>query len=231
MRNARTLLLGVVCLLIAGLTVQALCQARFGNQPLKHRLEERKRASGERPARNRSRTKEEFEQYGEKLRKEAEERSAIFRAEFLQEKAALNPTPEQWKLIKPLLEKIRQLRDRPRSTAGLSLTSSTTSGRRTRSRSRPLAAWRWRKPWEDTPQSRWTKGQSTADELIALVGSRRTSEAAFTSKMEALRECRRQEAAEKKAEKIEVAISETQQKLRGFLSARQEATLVLMRWL
>jgi hypothetical protein len=87
------------------------------------------------------------------------------------------------------------------------------------------------KPWENAASGEWTEGQRTADELIALVGDDRTSEEAFARKIKALRECRRQEAEQMNAENVEKTIAETQQKLRGLLTTRQEAALVLMRWL
>jgi len=229
MRKARTLLAGAICLLMAGLTVQALSQTRSVRRPVRPRAPQRKRTSGTQAAQSTPRSKQKQEQRLKKRRKEALERDAIIKAGCLQEKAAINPTPEQWELIKPLLEKIRQLRDQPKSTARVSLTSNSTASR-TGSR-RPVATWQWTTAWEDKPRSEWTEGQRKASELIALVGNRSTGEEAFARKTESLRECRRQEAAQKKAENIEAAIAETQQQLRALLRTRQEAALVLMRWL
>jgi len=213
-----------------GLTVQALSQTRSARRSVRRPAAQRKRTSGAQPAPDKTRSKQEIEQRRKDRRKEAQERADKEKAEFLHEKAALSPTPEQWEAIKPLLVKIRQLRGRPVSMTGVSLTSST-SGGRNGSRGRPVATWRWSKHWRGKPSSEWTEGQRTADELIDLVGNGRTSEEAFARKMQALRECRRQEAAKKKTDNIEAAIAKTQQQLRALLSTRQEAALVLMRWL
>ena len=60
--------------------------------------------------------------------KEFHERVAKRKKEFLREKYALGATEEQWKVIKAKLEKVRQLRYQARSTVGMGLTSSSSSG-------------------------------------------------------------------------------------------------------
>ena len=235
MRNAKTLWVGAACLLVAGFTVQTLSQTPRATQSsfrdVKRRMRESRRAR-EQKKKERERRPPLRRTNPEQRRREAQERAKKRREGLLREKAAINPTPAQWEVIKPLLEKIRQLREQPRSTAGLSLTSSiSSSSRRADIRSRPVGMWQWTTPWEDKPASEWTEGQRTAQELIALVGGKNTTDEAFAQKTEALRQCRHKKAAEKKEKNIEKALAETRQQLRQALTTRQEAALVLMRWL
>ena len=231
MRNTGTWQVGVVCLLLASITMPTLSQTPRGSQSrfrdLRRRMQEIEQAREQRK-KERDRRPALGPIDREQRRKEAQERTNRMRKELLREKAALNPTPAQWEVIKPLLEKIRQLRDLPRSTSGMSLTS---TNQRIAGRSRRVGMWKWNPSWEDKPTSQWTEGQRTAQELIDLVGNEHTADEAFAQKIDALRQCRRKEAAEKKEKNIEEAIAETQEQLRQILSTRQEAALVLMRWL
>lgn len=233
MRNTRTWQLGIVCLLLVSLAVPTLSQTPRGAQSryrdLVRRMQERRQAREQRN-KERERRPAPSRVNPEKRRKEAQERARKTREEFLREKAALNPTPGQWEVIKPLLEKIRQLRNLPRSTSGMSLTSTSTD-QRTAVGSRRVGMWKWMPPWKEKPTSQWTAGQRTAQELIDLVGNQHTTDEAFAKKIDALRQCRRKEAAEKNEKSIEKTIAETQEQLRQVLTTRQEAALVLMRWL
>ncbi len=222
MRNAKPWLAGVVCLLVSSFTVQTLSQTPRGAQSTfrdtVRRMQESRRAREQKKKEREGRSAP-GRTNPDQRRKEAQERTNKTREGLLREKAALNPMPAQWEVIKPLLEKIRQLRDQPKSTTRVSLTTTTTS-QRTAAQNRRVGMWKWIPSWENKPTSKWTEGQRTANELIALVGGRSTTDEAFVEKMEALRQCRREE-----------AIAETQQQLRQGLTTRQEAALVLMRWL
>ena len=157
--------------------------------------------------------------------KEFHQRVAKTKKEFLYEKTALGVNEEQWKLIKAKFEKVRHLRDQARSTVGMGLTSSSSSGTSRGSTSRNVPTWQWGKPWKDKAQSELTEAQKLAKHLIALVERKNTTPEQFRRQMDALRKARKEEA------KIKRQLSETQKELRELLTIRQEATLVLMNWL
>ena len=159
--------------------------------------------------------------------KEFQERIAEERKTFFHEKCALRPTEEQWKLIKPKLEKIRHLREQARSTVGLTLTSSSSSGAKTRdSRSRSVPTWKWKISWKDKAPAELTEAQKIANELMDLVDSKNTKAEEFKKKMDALRESRIRQ------EKLKRQLSKARQELREVLTPRQEAALeLILGWL
>jgi hypothetical protein len=180
-------------------------------------------------AKKRPQSNSQLKKEREQRHKEFQERIAENRKEFLSERHALAVTDEQWKLIKAKLEKVRDLRNQPKSAAGLFLTSSSAGKGGTVNDSRNGPAWQWEVSWKDKPPTERTEGQKIADELMDLVDNENTTAEAFMRKMAALRKCRSEEDAEKKKRKKE--LSEAQQELRDVLTARQEAALVLMHWL
>lgn len=153
----------------------------------------------------------------EQKRKETQERVAKIKKEFLFEKSALRATEEQWKVIKPKLEKVRHLREQANSMVGLSLISS--------SGSRSVPTWKWRIRWKDKSTGKLTEAQKLANELLDLVDSKNAKAEAFRRKMDALRKARSEQSQLKKQ------LSEARQELREVLTTRQEAALVLMYWL
>ena len=156
--------------------------------------------------------------------KEFQERIAEERKTFFREKCALRPTEEQWKLIKPKLEKIRHLREQARTTVGLMLTSSSSSGAKTRdSRSRSVPTWKWNKRWKDKAPAELTEAQKIANELIDLLENKNTRTEEFKEKMDALRKSRI------KQRELKRQLSNARQELREVLTPRQEAALEL--WL
>jgi hypothetical protein len=168
----------------------------------------------------------------EKTRKwheELPERVAERRREFLFEKRALvasGLTEDQWKLIKPKLERVRELRDRAHSTVGLFLTSSSTSGKNPRgAQSQSVPTWRWNISWEDKPPGELTEAQKIANMLMKLVDSRNAPAKEFKQAMDTLRESRARQ------KELEEKLSKAREELRKGLTPRQEAALVLMRWL
>ncbi len=176
MPKRRIILVFVLCVSIAVYAVQAMSRTADSNRTRKSsnasRLRNMSEAERKREAAKRRRQHElkqkEFakESHGrlidrEKRRKEAQERLAKRKKEFLMEKSALKATEEQWKLIKPKLEKVRLLRDLERSTVNLGLTSS--------SGSRSVPTWKWRISWKDKPPAELTEAQKIAQELFALV--------------------------------------------------------------
>jgi len=157
--------------------------------------------------------------------KEFHERVAKTKREFLREKYALQATEEQWKLIKAKLEKVRQLRDRSRSTVGMGLTSSSSGISSNGSDSRSIPRWQWDKSWKDKKPSELTKAQKIAVELIKLMEKNNITPEQLIQTMDALRNARKEE------DQIRRKLSEAQKELRELLTARQEAALVLMNWL
>jgi hypothetical protein len=151
---------------------------------------------------------------------------AKIKRELLFEKHALGATEEQWKVIKPRLEKVRQLRDLERSTVNLSMTSSSGSGGRTASgRGANAPTWQWNASWKGKAPSELTEAQKIANELMALVDRRSAAPQEFTRKIAALRKSRSRQV------ELERHLSEARQELRAVLTTRQEAALVLMGWL
>jgi hypothetical protein len=163
----------------------------------------------------------EREQWG----KEIQKRRAEWRKTFFQQKCALRPTEEQWKLIKPKLEKVQQLRLQARTTVGLMLTSSSSSGAKSRdSRSRSVPTWQWKISWKDKAPAELTEVQKIANELMDLVDSKSTKAEEFKKKMDALRKSRI------KQRELKRQLSKARQELLEVLTPRQEAALELMRW-
>jgi hypothetical protein len=162
----------------------------------------------------------------EQKRKEFQKRVAKIKKEFLHEKYALGATEEQWKLIRAKLEKVRHLRDLERSTVGVFLTSSSSSGTSSRdSRSRNVPSFQWKIRWKDKAPAELTEAQKIANELMKLVDSKNTKAEEFRRKMDDLRESRRRQ------ENLKKQLSEARQELREVLTTRQEAALVLRHWL
>lgn len=154
----------------------------------------------------------------EKMRKEFQETAARVRREFLREKAVLGVTEEQWQLIKPKLDEMRQLRDQARSTVGASLAGgSSVDGKKAGGPS-----FQWRIPWKDTLPDQLTEAQRLAQQLLAFLGRESTTPQAFRMKTSALRKARTEEA------QIERRLAEVRRELCEILTTRQEAALVLM---
>ena len=246
----RRIILGlVVCLSLTVLTVQTLPQApssnRISKPPDTERLrnmteeekkrelakrrrqkklesEQRRKESAKRRAERPPRPKFDREQWLNDVRK----KNAEIKKGFLYEKYALRPTEEQWKVIKPMLEKVQRLRNQARSTVGFLVTSSSGSGTSPRdSRSRNEPNWQWRVSWKDKAPGELTEAQKIANELMDLVDNKYTTAEEFKQKMDALRKSRLRQ------EKLERQLSEAQQELREVLTTRQEAALVLKKWL
>ena len=175
----------------------------------------------------------EREQWG----KEIQERIAQERKRFFHEKCALRPTEEQWKLIKPKLEKVRHLSEQDeqaRSTVGLILTSSSSSGAKTRdSRSRSKPIWQWKISWKDKAPAELTEAQKIANELIDLVDSKSTKAEEFKNQMDALRKSRSKQRSKQDELNRQLSKAKARQELREVLTPRQEAALELWiyRWL
>ena len=126
----------------------------------------------------------------------------------------------------PKLEEVRYFRDQARSTVGMGLTSSSSSGTKSdNSTSRNVPTWQWKQPWKDKSPDEMTEAQKLAKQLITLVENNNTTPEQFRSKMDALRKARKEE------DQIKKQLAEAQKELRELLTTRQEAALVLMKWL
>lgn len=161
----------------------------------------------------------------EKKRKELQEMEARIRREFLREKAAIGASEEQWQLIKPLLERVRQLHRRATSTTGLFLaggSSDNVGSHRTGARAN-VPTWQWKDPWKDKAPGELTKAQRLVQQIVGLLGRDSTSSKAFRNRIDALRKARHVEEA-----KFEKRLAEARRELREVLTTRQQAALVLM---
>lgn len=141
---------------------------------------------------------------------------------FMFAKCALGATEEQWKIIRTKLEKVKHLRERASSVVGARVTRS--SGSRAGARAN-VPAFQWKRPWKDRAPGELTESQKLTKQLIALVERENTTPEAFRRKMDALRKARSKEA------EIEGQLSDVHRELREILTTRQEAALVLMKWL
>jgi len=128
----------------------------------------------------RERRRKEFEKRREQQKLEREQRRKVWEKQkqkeeaegFRNEKWALGATEERWKIIKLKLEKVQSLRSlerSKRSTSGMFLTNSSSSG--TSSRGEPT--WQWKRTsWKDKAPGELTEGQKMAEELIYLVAKK-----------------------------------------------------------
>jgi len=89
-------------------------------------------------------------------------------------------------------------------------------------RSWKQSGWKWLRPSESKSPGKLTKGEKTCEDLLSLLEDKSSSQEAIKQKVEALRNIR---------EKSGKQLVEARQELRKVVTARQEATLVLMGWL
>lgn len=250
MANRRMILASVVCFSIAVLAVRTFSQTRGPNRSEKpaeaahpgdmtdqerkkelakmqaeRKLEHERRAAESKKKLAERRRKQELE--FEQRRKEWEKVKQKEKAEgYMHERWALGTTKEEWKVIKPKLEKVEAIRGRAWSLVGMSLVGSSGGSASSGSnRSPSVPTWQWRRPWKDKAPSDLTEAQKLAKELIALVEKNNTTPQAFKRKMAALRKARSKEA------ELRRQLSEARRELREVLTTRQEAVLVLMQWL
>jgi len=231
MTKRRIIFVSVVFFSITVLTVQTLSRTRSSDLKARSSDAERLRnITDEERKREAAKRREQSKLDREQRYKEFQKRAAERRKGFLSEKSALRPTEEQWKIIKPMLEKVQRLRNRARSTVGLGLTSSSGSGTSSRnSRNRNEPNFQWKISWKDKAPGELTEAQKIANELMDLVDNKYTKAEEFKQKMDALRESRSREEFEEKKKKEELL--EARQELRKVLTTRQEAALVLKGWL
>ncbi|MHC4241716.1 MAG: hypothetical protein ACYS3N_15725 [Planctomycetota bacterium] len=141
-------------------------------------------------------------------------------------KQALRATERQWKIIKPRFDRVKYLSKQ----AKINMTPA--SYRRSRSsgsnpnnqQSIPKVeeGWKWSKEWEKKAPDELTEGERTCEELLELLEDKGSKQEEIEQKVEALREARKEAGKQ---------LAKAQQELREVLTFRQEATLVLMRYL
>ena len=169
----------------------------------------------------------EFEQKNREWEKEWEKEKA---EGFLHEKYALGVNEEQRKVIKPKLDKVRNLRLRVKISMRAGWAPQRKPGSTGPEYMDPKYlhewSWRWSKPSDNKGPNELTESDKIIEELINLVKDKNTTAEEFNLKMDALREIRSRQEAEKKRKKDE--LTKALQELREVLTTRQEAALVLM---
>jgi len=136
---------------------------------------------------------------------------------FLQAKDSLEASEEQWKLIRPKLEKVDNLRNQATSTVGAGISSN--------SQTAIVPKLQWDRPWKYTPLFEMTEAQRLARQIRILLEKKDTPLEVFRRKVAALRRARSKEA------EIQKQLAEARRELREILTTRQEAVLVLLGWL
>ena len=244
MAKRRTILVVITCFLFTTITVRTLSQAAGSNErsdlPDLKRLQkmteaERQRYIAKRRAqrlkklererKESTKTAAQRKKEREQKQKEARERMARRSKELLREKYALGATEEQWKIIKPKLERVRDLREKVNSTVGLLVGSSSISGSGSTNRE-IVPTMQWNPGWKDKAPTELTEAQKIANRLMAFVDKDETTDEQFKRQMAALRDSRKKQAG------LEKELSEARQELRKVLTTREEAALVLIKgWL
>ena len=141
-------------------------------------------------------------------------------------KQALQATERQWKVIKPRLDKVEYLSKQARvsMTPGYYRRSRNSGGSPNNKQpaNKVEEGWKWSKAWEKKDPSELTEGERICEELKELLEDNGSKREEIEQKVEALREVRKETGKQ---------LASAQQELREVLTFRQEATLVLMRYL
>ncbi|MHC4535006.1 MAG: hypothetical protein ACYS6K_13740 [Planctomycetota bacterium] len=160
----------------------------------------------------------------EQLRKQSRIESAKRTDESMRE--ALRATEQKWKVIKPRLDKVKYLTKQAQvSMTPASYRRSRGSGGSSNNR-QPVPnveeGWKWSKAWEKKAPGELTEGERICEELLELLEDKGSKQEEIEQKVEALREARKETGKQ---------LAKAQEELREVLTFRQEATLVLMRYL
>lgn len=189
----------------------------------RRRQQERRKEDAERKRQRAQKMREYKEEGRGPLVSKEQKRKAEAERErnFFYEKLALGASEEQWELIKAKLEKVRHLRRQADSTTGAKVAGGPSDNGK---KPTPLHL-EWDIPWKNMPDDDITEAQRIVEQIIRLLARNSTRPEAFRIKMAALRVARKQEP------EIEKRLTKAREELRELLTTRQEATLVLMRWL
>ena len=241
--STRKMIIGsFICLSIAVFAGQTLSQARG--------LDGTREAtnSGSREQQRLREWQRMNEQRREQIEKRMRSESAKRAAESMRQ--ALRATEQQWKVIKPRLDKVKYLASQARlsivphsyrrsrsygggrNSAGAGRTAGSGANVKGRTETsmpnnrqpatRIEEGWEWSRPWENKAPSELTEGEMTCEELLELLEDKNSKAQEIEQKIEALRKIR-QEAKKQ--------LAKAQQELREVLTFRQEATLILMLFL
>ena len=244
MSKRKTIFSLVVCFSIAVFTVQTLSQT-----PMPKRSRNMTDAEWKKEIEKwRAQRKLEREQWRKESKKRAKEhrRQSELKSEqwrkawekekaegFLHEKYALGATKEQWKVIKPKLEKVQDLRRQVKTSMRAGWGPRRLPGSSGAEYMDPKYlhewTWKWFKPSESKDAAELSESERIVEDLINLVQTKNTTAEEFNLKMDALRKIRSRLETEKKKKKEE--LSKAIKELRKVLTTRQEAALVLMGWL
>jgi len=254
----RKIILGaVICLLTAAFVGQTLSQTPGSNpqrdpayyERLRNMTPAQRQREFERRRRQsqietqqwlKQRTKEREQNRGQRQRDSKKRQEEAI-------KQALGATDEQWKVIKPKLEKVKNLTDY--SISLISFGSSSGSGESSTRNQRGTGGyvgrgsggtntsrippepnnketfsskhgWKLLKPSDRKAASKLTKAERLSEEILELIEDKNSRPEEIEQKMETLRKIR-QEANKQ--------LSKARQELREVLTFRQEATLIMMR--
>lgn len=171
--------------------------------------------------------RQQWEMQNNKRIEQLEKRSRTESAKKADEsmKQALRATERQWKVIKPRLDKVEYLSKQAKvSMTPASFRRSRGSGGPNNQQSVPKVeeGWKWSKAWAKKAPSELTEGERTCEELLLLMEDKDSKQEEIEQKVEALREIRKEASKQ---------LAKAQQELREVVTFRQEATLVLMRYL
>ncbi len=254
MSTRKKIIWSFICLSIAVFAGQTLSQAReldgtreatnSGSQE-QQRLRERQRLDEQ----SRQRLKILLDKF-EQMKKQTRSESAKSAAESMRQ--ALRATEQQWKVIKPRLDKVKYLASQARlsivphsygrsrsygggrNSAGAGAGITAGSGANVKGRTetsmpnnrqpgtRIEEDWEWFRAWENKAPIELTEGEITCEELLELLEDKNSKAQEIEQKIEALQKIR-QEAKKQ--------LAKAQQELREVLTFRQEATFVLMLFL
>jgi len=160
----------------------------------------------------------------EQLQKQSRRESAKRADESM--KQALRATEQQWKVIKPRLDRVKCLSKQARvSITPQSYKRSRNFGSGPNNRQtapKVEEGWKWSKAWDKKAPAELTEGERICEELLELLEDKGSKQEEIEHKIEALCEVRKNDTKQ---------LVKAQQELHDVLTFRQEATLVLMRLL
>lgn len=160
----------------------------------------------------------------EQLQKQTRSEAAKSIAESMKE--ALRATEQQWKVIKPRLDKVKYLSKQAKVSMTPDYDRQSRNSGGSPNNKQPAnkveEGWKWSKAWEKKAPNELTEGERICEELLELLEDKDSNQKEIVQKVEALREIRKEAGKQ---------LAQAQQELRKVLTFRQEATLVLMRYL
>jgi len=228
MRTQKILFGLFVCLLVAVFAGQTLSQTRrTGRTRERPERNQRRNMTSEQINMEQQKRSRQWQMQNRKRNEQQEKQTRSEAAKSIAEsmKEALRATEQQWKGIKPRLDKVKYLSKQAKvsMTPGY-YSRSRSSGGSNNQQSVPKVeeGWKWSKAWEKKAPSELTKGERICEELMELLEDKSSKQEEIEMKVEALREARKEASKQ---------LAQAQQELRKVLTFRQEATLVLMRYL